>query len=260
MAADVGEDLFELRRLLGEAKRPRVRQMLSDEIENLSKSQLGTAEVVPPTPIAAEQHTVAERPRAAALSQSLKQQPVKTVPLPAATSALGTEVRYTTLSTFSWDQTSDKVKIYYPLEGASEDKVSASLGSTAFDIKIHDVNGKNYKCAIPRLNKSISPGKSKVLVKPKRIIVSLEKSETGNWLDLQKKDDKLKSALDKDDKDPMAGIMDLMKNMYEDGDDNMKRTIAQAWTEARTGNKSKPKTPTLGKKYPGFDDNLDDDL
>ncbi|KAG6523860.1 hypothetical protein ZIOFF_013747 [Zingiber officinale] len=30
------------------------------------------------------------------------------------------------------------------------------------------------------------------------------------------------------EKDPMAGIMDLMKNMYEEGDDEMKRTIAKA--------------------------------
>ncbi|KAG9442364.1 hypothetical protein H6P81_018218 [Aristolochia fimbriata] len=31
----------------------------------------------------------------------------------------------------------------------------------------------------------------------------------------------------------MAGIMDLMKNMYEEGDEDMKRTIAKAWTDAR---------------------------
>ncbi|RWR97408.1 calcyclin-binding protein [Cinnamomum micranthum f. kanehirae] len=40
--------------------------------------------------------------------------------------------------------------------------------------------------------------------------------------------------LDKE-KDPMAGIMDLMKNMYEDGDEEMKRTIAKAWSDARSG-------------------------
>jgi len=27
--------------------------------------------------------------------------------------------------------------------------------------------------------------------------------------------------------------MELMKNMYEEGDDEMKRTIAKAWTESR---------------------------
>lgn len=35
---------------------------------------------------------------------------------------------------------------------------------------------------------------------------------------------------DKDD--PSAGLMKMMKKMYDDGDENMKRTIAEAWTKA----------------------------
>ncbi len=38
--------------------------------------------------------------------------------------------------------------------------------------------------------------------------------------------------LDKDE-DPSAGIMKMMKQMYDDGDDEMKRTISKAWTESR---------------------------
>ena len=34
-------------------------------------------------------------------------------------------------------------------------------------------------------------------------------------------------------KDPSAGLMDMMKKMYDEGDDDMKRTIAKAWTESR---------------------------
>lgn len=33
--------------------------------------------------------------------------------------------------------------------------------------------------------------------------------------------------------DPSANLMTMMKQMYEDGDDDMKRTIAKAWTESR---------------------------
>ena len=58
-------------------------------------------------------------------------------------------------------------------------------------------------------------------------------------MDLHLKEDKLKPNLDKE-KDPMAGIMDLMKNMYEEGDDEMKKTIAKAWTDARTGKTADP--------------------
>ena len=34
-------------------------------------------------------------------------------------------------------------------------------------------------------------------------------------------------------KDPGDSLMTMMKNMYETGDDEMKRTIAKAWTESR---------------------------
>jgi calcyclin binding protein len=70
-----------------------------------------------------------------------------------------------------------------------------------------------------------------------------------------------------DKKDPMSGIMDLMKvsaftnshhlidvcdalttcymdshmqNMYEEGDEDMKRTIAKAWSDARSGKAADP--------------------
>ncbi len=33
--------------------------------------------------------------------------------------------------------------------------------------------------------------------------------------------------------DPSAGLMDMMKKLYDEGDDDMKRTIAKAWTEGQ---------------------------
>ncbi|CAB4276451.1 unnamed protein product [Prunus armeniaca] len=77
-----------------------------------------------------------------------------------------------------------------------------------FDIKFHDFQGKNYKWAIPKLHKEIVPEKCKF------------------------KEDK--ANMD-EERDPMAGIMDLMKvrlpsfeNMYNEGDADMKTTIAKA--------------------------------
>ena len=35
------------------------------------------------------------------------------------------------------------------------------------------------------------------------------------------------------DKDPSESLMDLMKKMYDEGDDEMTRTIAKAWTGSR---------------------------
>ena len=36
-----------------------------------------------------------------------------------------------------------------------------------------------------------------------------------------------------EDDDPQAGLMKMMKKMYDEGDDDMKRTIAKAWTESQ---------------------------
>jgi len=47
----------------------------------------------------------------------------------------------------------------------------------------------------------------------------------------------------------MGGIMDLMKNMYNDGDDDMKKTIAQAFTDANKGKKA----GMPGMDMPGMD-------
>ncbi|XP_061983214.1 uncharacterized protein LOC133702899 isoform X2 [Populus nigra] len=130
-------------------------------------------------------------------------------------------------------------KIYVSLEGVGREKIESEFQAMSFDVKFHDVQGKNYRCAIPKLNKEIVPEKCLVVVKPKRVIITLFKASKGNWLDIHFKDDKLKPNLD-EKRDPMAGIMDLMKNMYDEGDEDMKRTIAKAWTDARSGNAADP--------------------
>ncbi|KAK4778945.1 hypothetical protein SAY86_006473 [Trapa natans] len=211
MADEMALDLEELRQLHSIAKRPRIVSLISSEISKLEKlSSLSTPQIPTPSP----------------------------VPNPAKVPSTSSLI-YTTLGSFSWDQDSDKLKIYISLEGVDEKKVQSEFKPMSVDIKIHDVQGKNYRCAIPKLNKEIVPGKCKIVVKPTRIIVILPKAAKGNWLDLHYKDDKLKPSAAKD-KDPMAGIMDLMKNMYEEGDDEMKKTIAKAWTDARSGKAADP--------------------
>lgn len=214
MADEISLDLEELRHLQSIAKRPCVVSLISSEIRDLenklSKESVATS-VPQPTPV------------------------------PLVTQVVSTpSVSYTTLPSFSWDQDSDKVKIYLFLEGVQEEKVEKAFNPTSFDLKFHDVQSKNYHFAIPKLNKEIVPEKCKLIVKPTRVTIVLVKASKGNWLDLQYKEDKLlKPKLD-EEKDPMAGIMDLMKNMYEEGDEEMKKTIAKAWTEARSGKTADP--------------------
>ncbi|KAM7271258.1 hypothetical protein ACFE04_030472 [Oxalis oulophora] len=205
MGDELGLDLEELKQLQSVAKRPRVISLLSSEIFRLEKLSNEATAQVKPVPI----------------------------PTPA-------KVNYAVLGSFSWDQDFEKVKIYLSLEGVDQEKVEADFKEMSIDIKIHDVQGKNYRFVVPKLNKEIVPEKCKVLVKPTRIVLTLVKASKGNWLDLHFKEDKLKPNLEKDNKDPMAGIMDLMKNMYEEGDEEMKKTIAKAWTDARSGKTADP--------------------
>ena len=51
-------------------------------------------------------------------------------------------------------------------------------------------------------------------------------------------------------KDPMGGIMDMMKDMYEEGDENMKKIIGEAMLKSQTGQLKDPKNPSK------FDDEM----
>ncbi|GFP81151.1 calcyclin-binding protein [Phtheirospermum japonicum] len=216
---DLVLDLEELKQLQSIAKRPRVASILSTEIRNLEKLS----------------NEVVSAQTAAPVSTGNTPNPISTVPKASPSPVLN----YSTLSSFSWDQDNDQLKIYISLEGVNQEKIEADFKPTSFDLKFHDVQGKNYRCAVPKLNKEIVPEKCKLIVKPKRVVVTLVKASKGSWLDLHFKEDRLKPSLDKE-RDPMSGIMDLMKNLYEEGDEDMKRTIAKAWTNSRSGKTADP--------------------
>ena len=54
-------------------------------------------------------------------------------------------------------------------------------------------------------------------------------------------------------KDPQAGIMNMMKKMYEEGDDKMKRTIAEAWSKSQD-KKGGADDPLAGMNMDGLGD------
>ena len=65
-------------------------------------------------------------------------------------------------------------------------------------------------------------------------LVKATASET--WSDIVSKENTSKFKppnLDPTD-DPSQSLMSILKQMYEDGDDDMKRTIAKAWTSKGT--------------------------
>lgn len=211
-AADLRADVAELKLLLSQARRPHVLVFLSTQIQSLEK-------------LAAEAEAKAASEPARAASS---------------------EVRYTTLSSLSWEQDSERVKIYVSLEGVLEENVVSKFQDWALEVKIHDVEGKNYKFVVQKLHKAIDPDSSRVLIKPKRIIISLRKLEEENWKDLHFKEDK---SEEESKKEPMARLLEMMKNMYDDGDDDMKKTISDAWTTYRSTYKPGYKKPMTAKHH-----------
>jgi len=158
---------------------------------------------------------------------------------------------------YSWDQSDKFVKFYLTnLSGVKE------LGTECFvqdftedgaKLKICNLKGKNHIFEIIQLAHKIVPEKSHFKVKSDMVTVFLAKAVEGQkWshataaskAKADKNSAKMAAAATPDDdagKDPTKGIMDMMKKMYDEGDDEMKRTIAKAWTEGRD------------KKTPGMD-------
>ncbi|WOL17048.1 hypothetical protein Cni_G25837 [Canna indica] len=82
-----------------------------------------------------------------------------------------------------------EAKICVFLGGVNEEKVETIFKPMSVDIKFHDIQGKNYRCTIPKLNKEIVPEKCKLVVKSTKVIITLFKASKGNWLDLHFKED-----------------------------------------------------------------------
>jgi len=159
-----------------------------------------------------------------------------------ATASSSEAVKYTTIPSYGWDQDSygkdpNNVYVYlHSFEGIGEhkDSVHCSFTSNSFDLKVLDFKGKNYRLLVGNLDKEIDPAYSKAVVKKNMIKISMRKVKGtygyDSWIDLKSK----QTGLSKDkDKDPGAGLMDMMKQMYDDGDDQMRKTLGEAMLKSR---------------------------
>ena len=141
--------------------------------------------------------------------------------------------KYQSFPTYQVDlggYSSPTISIYVPLNGIGKhdkSKITCDLKSTSFDLVVTDFEGKSYRLLNDNLEKDIDAAKSKYVVKPNKIIIKLGKvkGEYGydSWTQLTAKKKKTKE----EKSDPSAGIMDLMKDMYDSGDDNMRKMIGE---------------------------------
>lgn len=112
--------------------------------------------------------------------------------------------------------------------------IDCEFNDNSLDLRILNFNGKNLRLKIAALNNIIDPAASKLKIKNNSIIMELKKGNKKYWDDIKEKKSKAGASLSKkqdneDVKDPGASLMNMMKELYETGDENMKRTIAESW-------------------------------
>lgn len=154
-------------------------------------------------------------------------------------------IRYKTISNYSWDQDQEMIKIYLNVADFKDVKkelvkVELSADNQAVTVLV-DNGGHSGKLVLKKLShplSSVQDPASQVKITKSFVIVALKKSENKKWLSLQKTSgaSELGKSLagesnEGENEDPSKSMMNLMKNLYETGDDEMKRTIAKAWSQ-----------------------------
>lgn len=160
---------------------------------------------------------------------------------------LSSGLNFIPIQDFSWDQGtygSSNISIYVELKdvGTVKDNISFTSTSDSFDLTITGLNGKNYRLLKDNLENDIVPEESKFVVKTNKVIIKLTKKKGQysyeNWQNLVSK--KSKEEKNKKKQDPSGSIMDMMKDLYNDGDDNMKKIIGEAMMKSQRGEKDAP--------------------
>ncbi|KAH6929406.1 hypothetical protein HPB50_027328 [Hyalomma asiaticum] len=199
---ELEQDIAELRALEASAQRSRVQQILSIEVRKL------------------ETELIRERERqgaAAAASAEARN----------TTSQQSRNTPFTTkITNYAWDQSDKFVKLYITLPGVHElpaESIKSAFGTRRLELEVSALAGRNHHLLITNLTNDIVPNSSYHKVKTDMVTVFLRKASSDKWV----------PKPEMDGGDPGSSLMNMMKQLYDEGDDEMKRTIAKAWTEAR---------------------------
>lgn len=203
-------DLQELGSLLEKAKRTRIQELLKQEQKKLEKE------------IAAkrQQKEIQARKEADPTAHTKAAYTVK-------------------ITNYGWDQSDKYVKMYITLNGVHRipsENVEVNFTDRSFSLLVKDLEGKNHQMTMINLLGPIDPKESFKKIKTDMVLVMCKKQTVKKWdcltqVEKQSKE-KEKPAVD-DNADPSEGLMTMLKKIYSEGDDEMKRTINKAWSESQ---------------------------
>lgn len=243
-------DITELTSLLHHTQRSTVRQLLEGNLRSLqirkqtllsTKTGGGNVEGTSSSSSSSNSTTTTPVPVASSGSSS-------------ATAANSPDIIYTPVEKFGWEQNNEYVTVLcYDLQdvGKVKDSVQCSFTTDTFDLIIPGLQNKNYRLRVLNLDKDIIPEESKIKVKKNSIDILLrKKGKYDHWSDLvSKRTKETKKSSNSDDSG--AGITDMLKQMYDDGDDNMKKVIAEAFVKSREEHKTKVDGGRKQRSTPG---------
>jgi calcyclin binding protein len=61
----------------------------------------------------------------------------------------------------------------------------------------------------------------------------MKKAKSGYWSDIKAKKGVTEKNKKDEEKDPQMALVDMMKDLYETGDEQMKKTISESWSKAQ---------------------------
>lgn len=203
-------DLLELGSLLGKSEQKRVQELLKQEQKKVEKEL--------------------------AVKRQQKEQQARRQADPSAASKAAYTVKITN---YAWDQSEKYVKIYLTLKDVHKlpsENVEVSFTDRSFSILVKDLGGKNHQMTVLNLLYPIDEKESDKKIKTDMVLVMCKKQTTKKWEYLTKAE---KQSKDKEkpnveaNADPSDGLMSMLKKIYSEGDDEMKRTINKAWSESQ---------------------------
>jgi len=237
------KDIEELDKLIGIAIRPNIKRQLTEYKNNLTNLMNEEKKKKEPEKKKSEEESKEEKKESTKVDK--KDQEIDQSKLNAS---------FTTISKYAFDTSNDKfIKLYLTdgfdgIKSFSSSNIKSKFTKTSFDVCILGWKGRNYRFSCFNLSKEITPNDSYVKQTNSGLIVYLAKANKGDfWDSLEKKkglfgnkDEDGMPALDKN-KDPNQSLMEMMRDMYQNGDPEMKRMIAEAWTKSRDEQEMKHK-------------------
>lgn len=149
--------------------------------------------------------------------------------------------KYISVDRFSFDAggyNAPFVTLYVPMPDVGSiprENITCDFTKSTFDLVVNDLKGKSYRLFKDSLEKDIDPEKSKIVVKSDKIVVKLHKVKQSYgsydyWSKLTDAKGRKKIS-----EDPQKSIMQMMKDMYDDGDDNMRKMIGETMMKQQRG-------------------------